>query len=224
MQIKNQQGSTISIVLIVVLALALVGALGFGLLATSQKNDYKTLTDAEVAEAVDAAKKAQAEELQKQFDEQNKSPNKDYKSSVSSGSVTFSYPKPWSAYVIEGTNNNQPINAYFHPNIVPGVDKEVSYALRVEMLNTDYSQVVEQASRSGGQGAAPKVSAYIPPKMKDVANVQPGVKIDGLLDQDKTGSLVILKVRDKTLKLYSESPDYLKDFNDIILATLTFQP
>lgn len=223
MKIRNQQGSALSVMLIIILVLSLFGALGFGLWANAGKQNYKVTSDAEIAAAVESAKQQQAGELQKQFDEQSKSPNKNYKSPVASGSVSFSYPKTWSAYVIEGKNNSQPINGYFHPNQVPGVDREVSYALRVEMLNTDYSQVVDQASRGTSQ-APPKISAYIPPKMKEVANVQPGVRIDGAIDQEKSGSLIIMKVRDKTLKIYTESPDFIKDFNEIILPSLTFSP
>jgi hypothetical protein len=218
----NQRGSALSAVLIIVLVLALGGALGFGLLASSGKADLQKNVDAKIAQAVDAAKKVQAEELQKKFEEESKSPNKPYQSSVSSGSVNFSYPKTWSAYVIEGTSGNQPINGYFHPNQVPGVQAENSYALRVEMVSTDYSQVVSGFSAQSKQGL--KATAYIPPKMQGVANVLPGTRFDGPLDQKKSGSMVVMKVRDKTLKIYTESTDFLTDFNDIILASLTYSP
>jgi hypothetical protein len=36
--------------------------------------------------------------------------------------------------------------------------------------------------------------------------------------------MVVIKVRDKTLKIYTESTDYMSDFNDIVLKNLTFSP
>ena len=65
--------------------------------------------------------------------------------------------------------------------------------------------------------------------MKGVANVQPGVKLVGVINQtdnasSQKGELVLLKVRDKTLKIYTESPDFIDDFNKVILSSLTFVP
>jgi len=60
--------------------------------------------------------------------------------------------------------------------------------------------------------------------MVGVTNVQPGTRLDGTLDQDTNGSMVIIKVRDKTLQIYTESNDYLGDFNDTILSSLNFAP
>lgn len=224
MKSSSQSGSVLSIFVIVVLVSALLGVGFFALSANSAKQDLQKNLDAKVAVAVEEAKKVQAEELRKQFDEESKSPNKTYKSPVSSGSISFSYPKTWSAYVIEGTNSNQPINGYFHPDVVPGVQaQEGVYALRVEMLNTDYSQVVSGLSTQNKAGSL-TASAYIPPKMENVANVQPGTRFDGVIEQKKNGSLVIMKVRDKTLKIYTESNDFLRDFNNTILPSLTFAP
>lgn len=212
----------LGVLLLVIMALVLLGSLGFGFWAYSGRQDYKNNTDQKITVAVTAAREAQAVELQKQFEESSKSPNKTFQSGVSSGSVTFSYPKTWSAYVDE-SNASQPINGYFHPNQVPGVQGGASYALRVEMVNTDYSQVVNSMSSKTKDGSL-KAAAYIPPKMVGVANVQPGTRFDGVLDKEKTGSMVVIKVRDKTLKVYTESADFLADFNNTILPSLTYLP
>ena len=217
-----QSGSVLSVVLIAFLVLGLLGALGFGFWAFSSRQDYKNNADTKIAAAVSVAKNAQAAELQKQFDEQAKSPYETYQSSPTSGSVTFSYPKSWSAYVDE-SNTSQPINGYFHPNQVPGIQSKAAYALRVEMVNTDYSQVVSALSSQTKENAL-KAAAYIPPKIQGVANVQPGTKFDGAIEQDKTGSMVVIKVRDKTLKIYTESTNFVSDFNNIILPSLTYLP
>jgi hypothetical protein len=116
------------------------------------------------------------------------------------------------------------VNGYFEPGTVPGVNGATPFALRVEMLNQDYSQVVSQlTSQVQTSKGALTAAAYIPPKMVGVANVQTGTMFSGAISQKKNGSMVVIKVRDKTLKIYSESKDYLADFNNI-LASLTFSP
>ena len=222
MSYKDQNGSVASFVLIFVLALAFLGAAVFGGWVYTSRQDYKDNSDKKAAAAVDAAKKDQEAELQKSFDEKEKLPTKTYKGSTTYGTVTFAYPKTWSAYVDE-TSSSEPINGYFHPDIVPGVQSKTAYALRVQLVNADYSSVLKQHDSQVKDGSA-KASAYVPPKMVDVTNVQPGTRLDGALDQDTNGSMVIIKVRDKTLQIYTESNDYLGDFNDTVLASLTFAP
>lgn len=219
---KNQKGSVVSYVSIITLGLAFLGALVFGLWAFSGRQDYKNNSDKKAEAAVEKTKKDQQTELEKKFAEKEKEPNRTYKGSTTYGTVTFNYPKTWSGYVDE-SSTSQPINGYFHPNIVPGLQSKTAYALRVELVNTEYSAVLKQHDSQINDGTA-KAVAYVPPKMEDVINVQPGTKLDGALDQDTTGSIVIVKVRDKTLQIYTESNDYLKDFNDTILASLTFAP
>ena len=53
--------------------------------------------------------------------------------------------------------------------------------------------------------------------------------INGPITQDQngngqTGAMLIIPVRDKTLQIYTESSDYLSDFNNIVLPSLTFVP
>ena len=211
----------------VVLSALLVLALVFGFWAFSGRQDYKNNTDKKVAAAVAAANKVQQDKDQSAFDAQNKAPYKTYSGSVTFGSITFSYPKSWSAYVDE-TGSSQPLNAWFYPNQVPGTSGTTAYALRAELVSDDYATVVDQINQ-GAQDGGLRASAYIPPKLKSTPNVQVGTRFDGTISQDsngnsKTGSLVVLKVRDKTLKLYTESTDFLSDFNNIVLPSLTYNP
>lgn len=222
MRSYNQNGSVASFAVIFILMLVIVGAAVFGGWAYTNGQDYKNNSDKKATEAVEAAKKVQADELQKTFAEQEKQPAKNYKGSITYGTVSFNYPKSWSGYVDEA-NSSEPINGYFYPNIVPGVQSKTAYALRLELVNTDYSSIVKQHDSQVKDGTV-KASAYVPPKMVGVSNVQPGTRLDGALNQDTTGSMVVIKVRDKTLEIYTQSNDFLKDFNDIILASLTFAP
>jgi hypothetical protein len=64
--------------------------------------------------------------------------------------------------------------------------------------------------------------------MTKVPNVQPGTMLVGTVGQsqqgEQNGAMLIIKVRDKTLKIYTLSTSYLGDFNRIILPNLTFVP
>jgi hypothetical protein len=210
------------IVTTVVLGIALVGSLAFGYWAFSGRQDYKNNSDKKSATAVTIAKSTQAKELQTQFNEQYKNPNKAYQSSATYGSISFNYPKTWSAYVDE-SSSSEPINGYFHPDQVPGLQSKAALALRVELVSTPYNQVIQSFSGKIKTGILTAV-AYIPPKMNGVANAQAGTRFDGQIAQNQTGSMVVIQVRDKTLEVYTESSTYLSDFNNIILASLKYTP
>lgn len=209
----------------VILVILLVASLGFGGWAYTKMQDYKTNSDKKAAAAVAAAAKTQAAQLQAQFDEQSKSPNKTYVGSSTYGTITFNYPKSWSAYV-DTSNQGQPINGYFHPDVVPGIQTKTAFALRLQLLSSDYSQALQQFQSQIKIGKI-TARAYLPPKLNGVTNVQPGTLLSGAInsaDQTQNGTMLIIKVRDKTLEIYTESNDYLNDFNNTVLSSLTFAP
>ncbi len=218
----EKRGPAGSIISEVVLIIALVASLAFGAWAFKGRQDYKNNSDKKTAAAVAAAKTAQATQLTAQFDEQSKSPVKTYSGSPTYGTLTFSYPKTWSTYVDE-TNSNEPVNGYFHPNQVPGLQSTTPIALRVELVNTPYAQLVQQFNNSVTTGKL-RAAAYVPPKMQGVANVQPGTRLDGQISQNQQGALVIIKLRDKSLEIYTQSTDFLADFNSTVLPSLSFVP
>ena len=132
-----------SLLTTIVLGAALVLALIFGAWAFMKMQSYKTDSDKKSAAAVAAAEKTQAASLQAKFDELSKSPNKTF-TSPTYGSISFNYPRSWSAYA-DTTGQTEPINAYFQPDVVPGIQSKTAFALRVELLSTDYSQEIGRA-------------------------------------------------------------------------------
>lgn len=212
--------------IIIVLCILLVAALAFGVWSFSGRQDYKNNSDKKSATAVSAAQKALAAQLQAQYDQQSKQPYKLFTGSPTYGSISFNYPKTWSAYV-DATQSNEPINGYFYPDVVPGVQSNTAFALRVELVSTDYSQILQQFSNLITQGQL-SAKAYVPPSLQGVANVTPGTYLSGQINnnssQPQNGSMVVIKVRDKTLEIYTESTSYANDFNNIILSSLKFAP
>jgi len=222
----DQTGGTALVLVNILLILALAGAGAFGWWAYSERQDYKNNFDKKLSEDVAKAEAKQKVELEADFAEREKSPNRTFQGSATYGTITFNYPKTWSGY-IDQSNSNEPINGYFFPDIVPSINRSSStptaFALRVELISTDYAQVVKQFDSQNQQGKL-KAAAYVPPKMVGVANVQTGTRFDGEIEQSINGSMVVIKVRDKTLKIYTQSPQYLTDFNETVLKSLTFAP
>jgi hypothetical protein len=219
---NSGSGGAKNLIIIFLLVILLVASLGFGGWAYSQMQSYKNDSDKKINAALAAAKTAQTKEVQDAFDKAN---TKQFTGSSTYGSVSFSYPKTWSAYV-DTSSSSEPINAYFHPDQVPGISSRTAYALRVELISNDYSQAVQQYNGSIKQGAVTS-KAYLPPKLNGVTNAQPGTMLSGQInssDSTQHGTLLIIKVRDKTLKISTQSNDYLNDFNNIILPSLTFAP
>jgi type II secretory pathway pseudopilin PulG len=137
MRNDNQAGS-ISVVVAILSTLLLIAVSVFAFWVYGQMQDYKLHSDQKAAAAVSAAKTAQAAELKKQYDQEAKNPYKTYQGSPTYGSISFKYPKTWSAYIDE-TSPSQPINGYLHPDIVPGTTGLTAYALRVELVSASYT-------------------------------------------------------------------------------------
>lgn len=181
-----------------------------------QYRQASTNLDGQIAVAVEEAEAAKTVELEADFAERSKSPNDVYRAPSQLGSVAVTYPKTWSSYVIEDSGSGTVLEGYFHPGTVPDVRGAVPFALRVELDSTEYDGEVEKLQRAVEKGEL-KASAVR-------VNGELGVRFDGQIDRDISGAIVLLPLRDRTLKIWTENPDYLKDFNDIILPQLTFVP
>lgn len=207
---------------LILCVLLLIAAAGFGYWAYGERQDYKNHSDAKAAVAVKEAEAAQRIKLEAEFAEREKNPYKSYTGPSAYGSISFNYPKTWSFYLVEA-NTQQPILGYFKPNFVPAVgDSKAVYALRMELMSTAYEQELTRFDSIIKQGKLKSV-AFLPPKLKD-KNVLPGVRLDGELQLTKPGSAVIIKVRDKTLKLTTDGKDFEPDFTNIVLSSLSFTP
>src|SRR4051812_35648432 len=87
------------IIIVVLLSLALIGALVFGFWAFGERNDYKNNVDAKIEVAKGEQKKATTDELNKLHAEQDKKPTTTYVGPPSYGSIKFEFPKTYSVYV-----------------------------------------------------------------------------------------------------------------------------
>ncbi len=213
-------------IIAVLSTILLIGVSVFAYWAFRGRQDYKKNVTPKINAAVTAAKTAQTNDDKKRFDEEAKNPNKTYTSSPTYGAISFKYPKTWSAYVDE-TNAQEPINGYFYPDRVPGTQSTAAFAVRVELISMSYDQVLQQFTSQIKLGTV-KAAAYVPPKMVGKVNVQPGTRLDGAIAKNQAatlqGSMVVITVRDKVLEISTQSPTFMADFNDIVLASLAFTP
>ncbi len=200
-------------------AVLAVGAAGAFFWAFTQMQDYRNNVDDKVAVAVEEAKVQQKEELQKQFNEDYKRPNLTFRSSSDFGSVTFEYPRTWSQYIAKDTDS---LEIYFHPVAVPTVNSRTPFALRVTVTERAYDQVLrsfESKIKSGELSASTLTIGRT-----DSFSGYEGMRINGQFAPTINGSVVVFKIRDKTLQVFVDSQDFMKDFNDTVLPSLTFEP
>jgi hypothetical protein len=219
---KHNQNGALNVLLIpfIFVILFLLGAGAFGGWAYLSRQDYKLNTDKKVAAAVILAKQQEGTSKDKEFIESEKKPLRIYTGPEPYGSLQVSYPKTWSGYVQDSGIDGFPVNGYFYPAIVPSVNDPAStYALRIQIINRKYTDLLldYQARVTSGKAT---VAAYSLPKVPSVI----GVKIDGQVTDAKTGSMIILPLRDKVLVLWTEGTGYGKDFNENILPNVTFSP
>lgn len=207
------------LVLFILTFLLLLGCLGFAIWAYMGREDYKYNADQKIAAAVEVAKQQTASEKDNEFLEKEKLPLKDYQGPSAYGAVLIKYPKTWGAYVDERESGQNAINGYFHPIFVPGTQTKTAYALRLAVVNTSYDEELKKFDAKVKQGKV-SVSPYRVPKIK---NVQ-GVRISGEIATNIQGTMVLLPLRDKTLKVWTEANQFLKDFDNHVMSNLTFSP
>lgn len=217
----NQDGAVNGIVISLVLTvLILVGAVGFGVWAYGERQDYKNNVDQKISIAVSDAEKKLSAKKDLEFAEKAKDPFDLYTGPEAYGSLKIEYPKTWSGYVEDTGSGSNLVEGYFAPGVVPDKQGEKStFALRVQVINERYSEVVKQLDSQVKAGKL-TISAYSLPKLPKVV----GIKADGQLSDQKTVHMVVLPLRSETVQIWTEGDQYLKDFNENILPNFSFSP
>lgn len=195
----------------IVLGVFTIGLGGFSVWAFLNYQDQKNNVDAKIEVAVSDAKREQAVADRAEFVEQEKVPTRQLIGPADLGQVKFSYPKTWSVYIDKQSSGYE---AYLHPLTVPPLTSGAPYALRVTITSTKYESVLGAFNERVKQGQL-KASPVT------VVGVD-GTRLDGAFSNSVRGSMVLFKIRDKTLQVYTQLTDFQGDFDNIVLKSLEF--
>jgi len=212
---SHDNSSLIKTVVIILLSLLLFGAL---LLAYYFNNEYKIASadvESQIATAVVTREKEITDKLEADFAEREKLEYRDLSGPEDYGSLSFKYPKTWSVYVKQDASKGGEYEAYLHPRIVPPLSNETVIALRVNIKSEDFESINERYKSRLDDREHILESSVI------TINGQNATRYDGALPSGLEGSLVIFKIRDKTVIMQTDATIYREDFNKI-LETITF--
>jgi hypothetical protein len=183
--------------------------------AYAELQGYQSNFDQKVAARVEVLEEEISTAKDNELLEREKQPYKIYRGAPERGSVEIAYPKTWSAHIIE----DRGLEGYLHPNYVPGLRSGVQFALRMQVLDRPYDQELTGLDSKARSGAV-QVNPFRAPNVENVL----GVIVSGEVNSGQDNIMVLFPIRDKTLKIWTESPSFHSDFTDIILANLRFDP
>ncbi len=213
----DQRGEINAMVIPLVISIVLLfAAIGFGVWAFVSRSDYKNNSDKKAEAAAQIAVQKAETAKDNEFLEREKQPYKDYTGPVQFGNFGIKYPKTWSAYVNDTQTNT--LTMLLQPDAV-SANIKTTYAAKVEVLSQPYDQLLAQVDNDVKTGKATAV-AYQFPKVPTVT----GLRVDGQIAPDKRGAIVFMPLRDKTIKVSTETVDRINDFNNVILPNFTFSP
>jgi hypothetical protein len=202
------------LVISIVLTVLVLGLGSFGIWAFVNYSDQKNNVDQKIAAAVADAKRQQIIDDEAKFAEREKQPTRQFAGPDDWGTIRFNYPKTWSVYVDKNGSGNSNYEAYLSVGPVPPISGNNQYALRVTMEKKSYESVIASFQDLVKKGDLKSSPVTI--------QGEAGTRLDGKFTKDLSGSMVLFKVRDKTLEVYTQSPSFASDYNDIILPSLTF--
>ncbi|MDQ5963761.1 MAG: hypothetical protein QG629_844 [Patescibacteria group bacterium] len=187
--------------------------------AISERTTYKSKSDELVAAAVEKNTTEVTAKLEKDFADKEKSPYRTFVGPEEYGSIRIGYPKTWSVYTESG-GSSQSLDLYMDPGVVRGSGgNDAVYALRTQVTSQSYADVLQQFT-SGASNGATKVAPYKLPSNEKII----GSRIEGVLENQKKGTMIVLPLRDRAIKIWTETDAGKADFDTVILKNLTLVP
>lgn len=177
--------------------------------AYMQYSHEKSNVDSKVAIEVAKGKSEQAESDQKKFSEEAKNPRIEFVGPSEYGRVSFMYPKTWSVYIENDGSNRGDYKAYLNPVAVPSASNKASrFALRLEIVNKNLDTVLNDYQSRLKKGELTSSSTEF--------NGISATRIDGTFEKELRGSVVLMKVRDKTIRFSTDADTFKPDFQTIL--------
>ena len=206
------------LVVAIILGVLLVLMSAIDIWAFIGMQENKSNLDAKIVQASAVAVEAAEKAKEVEFTEREKSPYKSYTGPETYGSVTFEYPKSWSVSADEAKSGTTALNIFAHPTILPSLTSSRPLAFRLQIVEASYEKSLASYNAAAKSGAV-TIAAFSPEKLPQ----EVGVKISGQIVKERSGVLVMLPLRDKTIQLWTESNEFVPDL-ETLLKTLTYQP
>lgn len=175
--------------------------------------DQKSNVDGKIESAVNLAVKDQKKIDADNYAEAEKEPLRSFKGPDDYGSLSFQYPKTWSAYEVSDATDGGTYEIYFNPGIISPISDERQYALHVTIEDTTYDSAVENYAGQVESGELKSSPVTI--------NGQAATRLEGSFSDDIKGAAVIMKIRDKTATIRTDARTFLPDFNKLV-QSITF--
>ena len=205
---SDNKKSIIDIIILVAVSLVAVAGIICSVLFYMQWDEAQADIDGKISAAEAAARAEQQDIDEKNFAEREKQPNLQFTGPADYGSLSFMYPRTWSVYVGKDANNGGDFEAYLHPSQVSPVSAKTINALRV----TIYDRPIEQVRKT--YDALVK-SGKLTMNVFQVGDIT-GDRYDGAFSNDITGSMVMIKINDKTAILRTDAEQFRTDFETLI--------
>lgn len=185
---------------------------GFAIWSFMEYSQTKNGVDARVQVETAKAKAEQAEIDQKKFSEDAKNPRIEFVGPSEYGRVSFMYPKTWSVYIDRDGSDRGDYVAYLHPKEVPSIhNKDSRFAMRLEIVNKDFNTVLKNYEQKVKKGELSSSSVEF--------NGIAATRIDGAFSKELRGTVVLMKVNDKTIRFSTDADTFKPDF-EAVLRTL----
>lgn len=208
---KKDTVGTIKTVLIVVISLIAVTFVGLFIWMYLQYDEARTDVDGQITVAVEAARAEQATKDEEEFLEREKDPFRDFSGPVDYGELSFKYPKTWSVFVEKDASNGGDFVAYFNPIQIEPISNDTVNALELSILDDNFEDVTNRYQQ------------YLKDEKKSLSvssimvNGTAANRYDGVIPGTEfNGIIVVIKIRDKTAVLQTDSLLFESDFEKVI--------
>ena len=177
--------------------------------AYMQYSREKSDVDSKVAIKVAEGKREQAEFDWRKYSDEAKNLRVEFVGPTEYGRVSFMYTKTWSVYIANDGSDRGDYKAYFHPISVPPItNKNSRFALRLEIINKNMDTVLNEYQSRLKKGELTSSSTEF--------NGISATRIDGTFEKELRGSVVLMKVRDKTIRFSTDADTFKPDFQTIL--------
>lgn len=210
---RESPAKTVAIILLTLTTVAFIGLFIWMYMKWDDaSSDLNSKIDAAKAEAVFETTVA----LEDEFAEREKNPYSTFSGPEDYGNLSFPYPKTWSLYVSQDAHSGGNFEAYFNPGGVQPTSQETINALRLTITNSSFESM-NSSYESYIQNGTMSLKVINVNNGASTANVYYGTLPSRLI-----GAVAIIKIRDKTAILQTDSSEVFGTEFEKILSSLVF--